>query len=508
MSPAFSSRFCLMAIPLLALASTLAAQTVLTRPIGDCKLKFQDEFNGTRIDTTVWHYRTDSKHWSTQTPANVSLADGMLNLNVKKETLQGMEYTGAGIITKKGFRYGYYESRFKIPKGKGWHTSFWLMNYDPVNATTFNPNAYQEIDICENNSKNATAYSTNLHNWHDFHWSVGGKSIGTPVLRDDFHIWGCDFSPTELRYYFDGKLVNTINPARQKHGDVSIWLTTIASSLGGTDTVDQAALPSAAVFDYVRYYELLNPVYPDTLVLDTTVHPDSTRPHFVVDNTDSGFTVDSAWTASTFTSGYYGRDYLNDGTSAADADRWAKWTPVIPAADPYRLFMRWPAGENRPNHVPVEIVHAGGSDTLWVNQKVDHARWMYLGTYPFAKGKAGSIKISGTSPGYTIADALLFEQAKPISVAVGRIPLSGNGFRIDAHSSAQGLTLSLALATSGRVSIAIYDLHGRLVGTPLASRNLPAGRFHMPAATPPAGGAYLVRMSLDGKAVAGGRLIW
>ena len=38
------------------------------------------------------------------------------------------------------------------------------------------------------------------------------------------------------------------------HGDMSIWLTTIASPLGKTDAVDESRLPVHAVFDYVRYY--------------------------------------------------------------------------------------------------------------------------------------------------------------------------------------------------------------------------------------------------------------
>ena len=39
------------------------------------------------------------------------------------------------------------------------------------------------------------------------------------------------------------------------HGDMSIWLTVIASPLGQTDAVDESRLPVYAVFDYIRFYE-------------------------------------------------------------------------------------------------------------------------------------------------------------------------------------------------------------------------------------------------------------
>lgn len=81
---------------------------------------WSDEFNGDSLDTSKWVYRTDSKHWSTQLPQNVSLRDGRLILAVKKEEAGSKHYTGSGVISKEAFRYGYYEARFKVPPGAGW----------------------------------------------------------------------------------------------------------------------------------------------------------------------------------------------------------------------------------------------------------------------------------------------------------------------------------------------------------------------------------------------------
>ncbi len=215
------------------------------------KLAFHDEFNGNRLDLDKWMYRTDSKHWSTQLPENVSLSDGFLYLNVKKQKSLDKEYTGAGIISKKLYRYGYYESRLKIPPGEGWHTSFWLMGYDGkgtgASATAL------ELDIFENDSKSKFGYHDNVHRWKGKHEDQG-KWVVTPDLSADFHTLGCEYSATEVKYYFDGKLVRTTDLSKMPHSDLNIWLTTIATFIGDTKAVDETKLPSAAIFDYVRYY--------------------------------------------------------------------------------------------------------------------------------------------------------------------------------------------------------------------------------------------------------------
>ena len=96
-------------------------------PPAGYRLAWQDEFDGTVLDAAKWDYRTDSKHWSTQLPANVTLSSGTLRLNLKKENAGGMAYTGAGVISKTARRYGYYEARMQTPPGAGWHSSFWMM---------------------------------------------------------------------------------------------------------------------------------------------------------------------------------------------------------------------------------------------------------------------------------------------------------------------------------------------------------------------------------------------
>jgi beta-glucanase (GH16 family) len=218
------------------------------------KLVWHDEFDGDKLNTAEWDYRTDSKMWSTQKPENVSLKDGKLILAVKKEKAGDKQYTGAGIISKKTFKFGYYEAKLKVPPGAGWHTSFWMMAHDASGGT--NPKASaQELDVIENDSVDPTGYGVNVHRWNPQpHKAMGGKHIKTPDLSADFHIFGCEFTPASIKYYFDGKLVQSVTSLKEPHGNQSIWLTTIASHLGKTKAVDDTKLPATAEFEYVRFF--------------------------------------------------------------------------------------------------------------------------------------------------------------------------------------------------------------------------------------------------------------
>jgi len=219
-------------------------------PLPGYRYAWGDEFDGAKLDTDKWNYRTGPRLWSEQRPQNVSLVDGRLRLTGLKETTGNLKYTAGGVISKRLFRYGYYEASFKVPPGAGWHTSFWVLRNG---GKSDEPRV--EIDICENDSVKRTDYGINHHQWTPLpHVAMGGKHVKTPDLAAAFHVWGCEFTATELKHYFEGKLVHTFDATKLKHGDGNVWLTTIAAGLGGTKSVDEKQLPAFAEFDYVRVF--------------------------------------------------------------------------------------------------------------------------------------------------------------------------------------------------------------------------------------------------------------
>ncbi len=239
--------------------------TLADPPSGaDWKLAFSDEFNGTSVDTARWNYRTGERHWSAQLPANVSVSGGLLRIALLKEKSGTVDYTAGGLISKQAFRYGYYEARLRMPRGRGWHTSFWMMQNGP---RTGRDDRYQEIDVCEQDSVDHSSYSVNWHSWKP-HTSFGHKRVSGPDLSADFHLYGAEFTPREVRFFLDGRLVQTVDVSSVPHNDMHIWLTSIASWLQKTGSVEDSALPEAALFDWVRYYQRTDAPAPQPVELD------------------------------------------------------------------------------------------------------------------------------------------------------------------------------------------------------------------------------------------------
>ncbi|MGC4051173.1 MAG: glycoside hydrolase family 16 protein [Paludibaculum sp.] len=247
LTPTKSSAF------LLAITACLLSTAASAAPPEGYKLKWADEFDGPKVDGSKWNFRTDSKHWSTQRPENVVQEKGRLVLLLKKEEAGGMHYTGAGVISKPTFRFGYYESRFRVLTGKGWHSSFWMMGHDGSGSTATTATAL-ELDVIENDSIDLTSYGVTTHKWQGQHTSHGHKKVPISTLAD-FHVFGCEYTQTSVKYFVDGTLVQTVDLSQMPHSDLSIWLTSIASQLGKTDAVDDSKLPGRVEYEYVRFYE-------------------------------------------------------------------------------------------------------------------------------------------------------------------------------------------------------------------------------------------------------------
>jgi beta-glucanase (GH16 family) len=247
--------------------STASAQSPDTNaitpraPVSGYNLVWNDEFNGTALDVSKWGFRTDSKHLSTQKSENVSVKDGLLRLTLKKETAGSKNYTGAGIVSRPAFKYGYYESRAKMPPGAGWHTSFWMMKHDGSGTTDFQA-AEQGIVVGQNESIDSASYAVKLDKYQEPAACYGFLRIPTPNLSAEFHVFSCEFTPEFAKFFLDGILVQTVDATKFAHSDQNVWVSSIASHMGNTPKVDDAALPQESHFDYVRVFTKNNGTTP------------------------------------------------------------------------------------------------------------------------------------------------------------------------------------------------------------------------------------------------------
>ena len=131
----------------------------------------------------------------------------------------------------------------------------------------------------------------------------------------------------------------------------------------------------------------------------------------IVDNGSADFSTGGAWTASTSTPGYYGSNYLHDGSAAVDTGKWAKWRPTFPSTGAYTVYARWAAASNRPNSVRYRVYHQGVVTDVFRNQQTSGGTWVSLGTYTFSAGNAESNRVTldaGSAAGFVVADAVQF----------------------------------------------------------------------------------------------------
>lgn len=201
---------------------TLTVPDGVTRPAAideSYNLVFDDEFDGTTLDTTKWRYNYSWGHshnhgaWCIE--ENVRLEDGKLVLVGedkqhpdavgKQGTFNNQKYdiiyTSGAVNTHHvwNFNYGYFEGRFKMPKGKGLWPAFWMLKdgWPP------------EIDMFEILCSKPTQVLTNYHygpSWNNTGSFYNVNDVGVDIT-DDFHTYGYLWTPNKMEWYFDNKQI-------------------------------------------------------------------------------------------------------------------------------------------------------------------------------------------------------------------------------------------------------------------------------------------------------------
>jgi len=154
-----------------------------------------------------------------------------------------------------------------VVKPDGYQTAFWMMpqgngmTSEGIDGTA---NDGAEIDIVE--ATKLHAYSLGLH-WDGYAkpaHKANGRLIKAPNMHDtEYHIYGFQWTPTFLKFYFDGKVVATMdNPKLIPH--VAEYIYFSGSCFGANDWLDgdirkneliQKGNTAKAYIDYVRVYK-------------------------------------------------------------------------------------------------------------------------------------------------------------------------------------------------------------------------------------------------------------
>lgn len=219
-----------------------------------------DDFNGHYLNPKKWldHYPTwlgRQPAWFN--PANVEVSNG-LNLTARVQdppanlATQGYHtFSTAAVQSVASVLYGAFEIRAR-PMNSGASSSFWFSTSDSNHGT--------EIDVFEIGGK-AKGFERKdhmtVHVWKTpevaEHHGVGGVFVNDEPLADDFHDYGLEWTPQEIKFYFDGVLVRKgPNPYWHYPLVMDFDSETMPDWFGLPDPAD---LPSTYTISFVRAWQ-------------------------------------------------------------------------------------------------------------------------------------------------------------------------------------------------------------------------------------------------------------
>jgi beta-glucanase (GH16 family) len=209
------------------------------------KLVFSEEFDGQQLDKSKWTVYRDcwgggnqERQCYTGRPENISVHDGVLELNARLETATGPSLSAelrqpgvepppvtkpftSGKISTKGkfsFTYGRVEVRAKLPVGQGVWPAIWLLpdqfvygewpgsgEIDVMEAVNIGIHCADCPGGIQNNVYGTIHYGSVLH--HQWQQKAAQLPKGTEA---DWHTYTIDWAPERIKWYLDGREYNEI----------------------------------------------------------------------------------------------------------------------------------------------------------------------------------------------------------------------------------------------------------------------------------------------------------
>jgi hypothetical protein len=229
-------------------SSSDAGQLVPLGVSGSWRLSFNDEFNGTAINTANWRIMDtgDQVNWGTQKwRAADSFLDGNGLLVTRLTTASGT-LTGGAIYSKWKLSKGYYEARIKHEGG--WF-AWWIESPEMGNGgANEDPAVYgTEMDICEADAWTANVldkqHAVHWHGYAQYHQTV---SASTGIHDNQWHVYGFKWSDAAYDFYVDGAPTYHFTTAISQTLDEDMIINN-ASYMGSQTS-------GIAYVDYVRYW--------------------------------------------------------------------------------------------------------------------------------------------------------------------------------------------------------------------------------------------------------------
>jgi beta-glucanase (GH16 family) len=194
-------------------ATTTSSSSVPAPPAGWVNT-FVDDFTGSTVDATKWNVRNNTYNNNEQSyllARNVSVANGMLNVTAKKESVGGKAYSSGYLdsIGKFSQRYGIWQVRAKVNTPLGTSQGIW-----PAPLWLRGDTSPMEIDLIETwgtgatvlNGYRAGSGSASIHqNTNGGQGKVSNWLTPAGVdLSAAFHLYEVEWAPDFISVRIDG----------------------------------------------------------------------------------------------------------------------------------------------------------------------------------------------------------------------------------------------------------------------------------------------------------------
>jgi len=219
---------------------------------------FEDDFDGTEVDTAVWQVATWTEHGGQTGVDRVYVEDGKLHLVFINDSSAG--YLSSAIQSRDEFLYGRWEARLRPAAVPGVLNSFYTIDWDDTaNPQSTSDGTKQEIDI-EFLTHSFGAGTGQVH--YAVH-ADGLTSFGTnPDIdlgfnpSDDFHVWGFEITPQHIQWFVDGQVLLTYTYSEEPITidapymlKLNAWTST--SWVNGPPATD---VPCVYEIDWIRFF--------------------------------------------------------------------------------------------------------------------------------------------------------------------------------------------------------------------------------------------------------------
>jgi beta-glucanase (GH16 family) len=248
---------------------------------GSWECTLDEEFNSTTLNRKLWDPITTAEsgfhsgpECFVDSPNNISVANGVLSLTVRKEAAPFMcddpngdyktQYTSGQVATFRTFAqaYGRFEVRAKVPNTPvpGLQTSFWLW---PDNPGKYGPWPLSgEIDIAETYSwvNDRAIPFVHYNNWLD-----PNVTNNYCLLSDlgQFHTYTLEWTKDTLTFIYDGHVCLVDNwqplaPQTKPQPFDQPFIVALTQLLGVSNNAfdpEKTPLPASTQVDYVRVWK-------------------------------------------------------------------------------------------------------------------------------------------------------------------------------------------------------------------------------------------------------------